>query len=224
MPSSDEGLIAKGVARRIGDFTLEADFAVGPAERMVIQAPSGTGKTSLLRILAGLERPDRGQVWLGGRDVTELAPPRRDIGVVFQDAALFGSMSVWENAAFGLRMRGMGKARRREEALKWLERVGLARQAEAGVATLSGGERQRVGFVRALIWKPRLLLLDEPFSALDAGLRQGLRRELLGLLQGEPVPMILVTHDREDAEALATATATIVQAGPGIRRLETVTR
>jgi ABC-type nitrate/sulfonate/bicarbonate transport system ATPase subunit len=128
-------------------------------------------------------------------------------------------MSVAENAAFGLRMRGVAKAERRAQALKWLERVGLADRADSAVHSLSGGEKQRVAFVRALIWKPRLLLLDEPFSALDAELRAGLRRELLSLLAEWPVPMILVTHDREDAEALATTTRRIAEAMAGLRKL-----
>lgn len=219
MAQQFDGIEARGLARRIGDFTLEADFRLGRGERMVIQAASGAGKTSLLRTVAGLEPAERGSLWLDGREITRLAPPERGIGVVFQDAALFGAMSLAENAAFGLRVRGVGKAERREQALQWLERVGLAGRGDDSVDILSGGEKQRVAFVRALIWKPRLLLLDEPFSALDPGLRQTLRRELLGLLQEWPVPMILVTHDREDAEALATVSRGITEVSSGIRRL-----
>lgn len=214
-----EGIEARELVRSIGNFALEADFRLGRGERMVIQAASGAGKTSLLRTLAGLEPVERGSLWLDGREITRLAPPERGIGVVFQDAALFGSMSLVENAAFGLRMRGVGKRERREQALHWLERVGLAGRGDDSVEVLSGGERQRVAFVRALIWKPRLLLLDEPFSALDHVLRQTLRRELLGLLQEWPVSMILVTHDREDAEALATVRRGITEVSPGVRRL-----
>jgi len=215
-----EGLKVSGLSKRIANFELQASFALGRAERMVIQAASGSGKTSLLRMLAGLETADRGSIVLGGRDITRMAPPGRGIGVVFQDAALFGSMSVAENVAFGLRMRGVGKGRRREEALQWLARVGMKAQADLSVDRLSGGEKQRVAFARALIWKPRLLLLDEPFSALDTELRQGLRRELLELLRDWPVPMILVSHDREDAEALATCRWSIVENTAGFRKLQ----
>lgn len=210
---------AREISRRIGSFTLEASLSLARSDRAVIQAGSGTGKTSLLRMIAGLDRPDRGQLILGGRDISNLAPPEREIGVVFQDAALFPALSVAENVAFGLRMRGVGAQDRKARALHWLEKVGLASRAEDPVTQLSGGEKQRVAFARALIWRPQLLLLDEPFSALDSALRRQLRAELLGLLAEAPVPMILVTHDREDADALATQRWTIIEVGEGIRRL-----
>lgn len=214
------GLYVEGLSKNIGSFALQASFTLGRTERMVVQAASGAGKTSLLRVIAGLEQAEQGHLLLDGRDITRVAAPKREIGVVFQDAALFGSMSVWENAAFGLRMRGAGKLDRREQALRWLERVGLAKQADASVQNLSGGERQRVSFVRALIWKPKLLLLDEPFSALDSDLRAGLRNMLLELLREWPVPMILVSHDREDAEALATCSWSIAETSAGVRQLQ----
>jgi putative spermidine/putrescine transport system ATP-binding protein len=216
MPSEFE---VQGISRRIADFALAADFALGRGDRMVVQAPSGSGKTSLLRMIAGLEPLDQGRIFLAGREITALAPPKRDIGVVFQDAALFESMSVNDNAAFGLRMRGVGRRERVLEARRWLERVGLGARADDAVTHLSGGEKQRVAFVRALIWRPKLLLLDEPFSALDAELRRQLRGVLLELLRESATPMMLVTHDREDADALATSRWTIEGSGTEVRRL-----
>ena len=129
--------------------------------------------------------------------------------MIFQDAGMFPALDVLGNATFGLRMRGMAKAEREGEGLRWLERVGLASLARSPVDKLSGGERQRVAFVRAVIWKPRLLLLDEPFSALDAGLRDALRSELLELHRLCPAPLLLVSHDERDAAALATQTLTL---------------
>jgi ABC-type Fe3+/spermidine/putrescine transport system ATPase subunit len=210
----------RGLQARVGDFTLEAELDVAHDERLVIQAASGTGKTSLLRLIAGLDPLERGAIRLGGRDITAVAPPRRDIGVVFQDPALFDSMTVAENAAFGLRMRGMGKRERMAQALDWLGRVGLGARAGERVTHLSGGEKQRVAFVRALIWRPKLMLLDEPFSALDPAMRGQLRQLLLDLLAPAPVPLILVTHDREDADAVATVRRTIRVLGDGRRVVE----
>jgi ABC-type Fe3+/spermidine/putrescine transport system ATPase subunit len=213
-----EGLEVRGLRHEIGLIRLEADFSLGRADRLVIRASSGAGKSTLLRLIAGLEPLDQGSLRLDGREITSVATPFRNIGMIFQETALFESLSVLENAAFGLRMRGATRRSRREQAMPWLKRVGLADRADDPVGPLSGGEKQRVAFVRALIWKPRLLLLDEPFSALDTELRLGLRRELLELLKGTPVPTILVTHDREDAEMLATRTASIAEFPGGSRR------
>jgi ABC-type Fe3+/spermidine/putrescine transport system ATPase subunit len=230
MPLSEsaqfEKLEVRGLKKRVGGvqgFELRADFEVQPGERLAVLGRSGSGKTTLLRLIAGLESlapsRDQGTICLGAREITHVSPQSREIGYVFQDAALFESMSVLENAAFGLRMRGVGRSQRCETVLPWLERVGLRDRADHGVQRLSGGERQRVAFVRALVWKPRLLLLDEPFSALDHDLRQTLREELLRLHAAWPVPLIVVTHDREDVEALATRSAMIDQTVSGVRAL-----
>jgi putative spermidine/putrescine transport system ATP-binding protein len=218
--SKPESLRVEKLAKRIAAFTLEADFVLEAGERLAVQAPSGAGKSTLLRLLAGLESPDSGRILLGGQDITQLAPPERGIGIVFQDAALFDSMSVAENAAFGLRVRGVGKQDRLKQAAEWLGRVGLGERGGEAVHHLSGGEKQRVAFVRALIWKPRLLLLDEPFSALDRDLRADLRRTLLDLHREWPVPMLLVTHDREDVDALATRSCSIAETSPRVRVLQ----
>jgi ABC-type Fe3+/spermidine/putrescine transport system ATPase subunit len=197
-------LKVENVVKRIGGFTLRADFRVAPGERAAVAGPSGSGKTTLLRLLAGLDPVDSGRIRLGDEDITRLPPERRGIGMVFQEQTLFPSMTVLENAAFGLRMAGVGRAAREAETRPWLERVGLGARAGESVTVLSGGERQRVAFVRALVWKPKLLLLDEPFSALDAALRERLQGELVELHRLWPVPLLLVSHDAADA-AVATS-------------------
>ncbi|MGK5084748.1 ATP-binding cassette domain-containing protein [Bdellovibrionota bacterium FG-1] len=202
------GLKVENLAKQMGSFILQADFEVGPGARIALVGPSGSGKTTLLRIIAGLEPldgvADRGRIWLGDREIGGLPAAQRNIGFVFQDAALFDSLSVLENAAFGLRMRGKGEQERRAQTLPWLERVGLTQFADQRVTHLSGGERQRVALVRALVWKPDLLLLDEPFSSLDSDLKQSLRQEILQLHEAWPVPLLMVTHDEEDVRSLAT--------------------
>jgi putative spermidine/putrescine transport system ATP-binding protein len=176
-----------------------------------------------LRLLAGLDTlggpTDSGRIWLDRNEITQAPVERRQIGFVFQDPALFESMSVLENAAFGLRMRGAGKSERRSAVLPWLAKVGLDARADDGVEWLSGGERQRLALVRALCWKPRLVLLDEPFSALDRELRQALRADLLALHREWPVPWVLVSHDREDVESLATSERKIIGRDAGRRLL-----
>ncbi|MGK5089572.1 ATP-binding cassette domain-containing protein [Bdellovibrionota bacterium FG-2] len=204
MSATDLGLQVKGFQKKMEHFDLRADFEIPHGARAVLLGKSGSGKTTLLRVLAGIERTDAGAVVLAGVKISLLPPQKREIGVIVQEQALFPALNVIENAAFGLRMRGVSPDERIAMAKPWLERVGLTKHAFTSVTTLSGGERQRVAFIRALIWKPKLLLLDEPFSALDAELRTTLRQELLDLHKQWPVPVLLVTHDAEDAAALAT--------------------
>ena len=203
-----ESLKLDGVQKKIADFILKADFELGPGTRAVLLGKSGSGKTTLIRLVAGLESlsgpEDQGRILIGTEDITFLAPEKRRVGVVFQDHALFQALDVLDNVTFGLRMRGVSKEEREALALPWLLKLGLERRLHSSVDRLSGGEAQRVAFARALIWKPRVLLLDEPFSALDPELRQVLRSELVELHRLWPVPLILVSHDPEDFEKIGT--------------------
>jgi ABC-type Fe3+/spermidine/putrescine transport system ATPase subunit len=198
-----------GLRKVMNGFVLSAEFCIPFSGRTVLSGVSGSGKTTLLRILAGLDPlkkgQDSGKIYLGDQEITNLSPQKRDIGYVFQDQALFLDLNVLENATFGLKVRGESRSQREKRGLEWLEKVGLRAIAYAPIDQLSGGERQRVAFVRALIWKPKLVLLDEPFSALDKDSRERLRKELLSLHQLWPVPLLLVTHDEGDAEVVATA-------------------
>jgi ABC-type sulfate/molybdate transport systems ATPase subunit len=199
-----KGLMIEGVRKKWPHLTLEAGFQLGPHERLALVGRSGMGKSSLLRLIAGLEKKDRGRIVLDENDISNLPPEKREIGFLFQDGALFGAMNVIENVAFGLKMRGVARSEREALAEQWLERVGLRKRAKASVEQLSGGERQRVALARALIISPRLLLLDEPFTGLDMALKKDLISQLLELHQERPVPLIMVTHDESDIALTAT--------------------
>lgn len=193
----------------LGDFEVAAKFQVSPGERVALLGPSGCGKTSLLRGISGLlaeeiQEQVQGKIFLGENDLLRLTPEKKGIGFVFQDQALFSSMSVLDNISFALRMQGVGAEERRKQVLPWVERVGLQERLHSRVDSLSGGERQRVAFLRAIVWKPQLIFLDEPFSALDSSLRSSLRNLLVELHKKWPAPLLFVTHDEQDVEAIAT--------------------
>ena len=198
-----------GLRKKMPGFVLNASFSVEVGERAALVGKSGSGKTTLLRLITGLDRlegiEDQGKILLGSKDLTSLSPQIREIGYVSQDPALFAGLSVLENVAFGLRMRGVSRAERRESALSWLDKVGMKLMADQSVVHLSGGEKQRVAFLRAILWYPRVLLLDEPFSGLDVDLKKTLREELTELHRLWPVPLLLVTHDERDVESVATS-------------------
>jgi iron(III) transport system ATP-binding protein len=179
----------------------DIDMAVGPGEVLSLVGPSGCGKSTLLRLAAGLEPLRAGSIWIEGKLVSgghvQVAPEDRRLGFVFQDIALFPHLTVVENVAFGLRRRAGPE--RRSRALAALEQLGLGRFAEAYPHTLSGGQQQRVALARALAPDPKLMLLDEPFSGLDARLRDRLRDETLDLLKARRVAAVIVTHDPEEA-------------------------
>jgi ABC-type Fe3+/spermidine/putrescine transport system ATPase subunit len=170
---------------------------------VAILGPSGGGKSTLLKMIAGLEAPDAGTVKFDGEDITHQLPERRHFALMFQDFALFPNMNVQDNVAFGLVEQGVNKVEARNRAKQMLIRFGLGEQVHARTWTLSGGEQQRVALARALITQPRLLLLDEPFSSLDADLKLSLRQEFLTHIAEANITTILVTHDETEARAMA---------------------
>jgi ABC-type Fe3+/spermidine/putrescine transport system ATPase subunit len=196
-------LEVRGLFKKIGRFELRAEFRVEPRERLALTGPSGSGKTSLLRLLAGLDRMDSGEIRLSGRDLSVLPPERRRIGYLSQGSSLFPQMTLEENVGFALRLRG--ERTWRETARGWLKRVHLEARASDPVTRLSGGEQQRVALARALCWKPDAILLDEPFSALDAGLRQELQEMVRGFHAEMQVPLVFVSHQVSEVAELATS-------------------
>jgi iron(III) transport system ATP-binding protein len=187
----------------------DVSFAVDEGELITLLGPSGCGKTTTLRMLAGLERPDAGEVQVSDRLLSSaerrifLPPERRGIGMVFQSYAVWPHMSVFENVAFPLHARGVSSAERRRRAMAALETVGLAGFADRPAPQLSGGQQQRVALARAIVSDPAVLLLDEPFSNLDARLRDEMRLELRGLQRRLGVTSVFVTHDQTEAMMLS---------------------
>ena len=178
------------------------NLQVAAGETVAVLGPSGSGKSTLLKIIAGLEAPDAGQVWLDGREISALPPHRRQCGLLFQDFALFPHLNVQDNVAFGLIEQGMRSAQARSQANTLLERFCMQTHALARVWQLSGGEQQRVALARALITAPRILLLDEPFSALDAALRETLRAEFQQRIAQAGMAVVWVTHDEAEARSV----------------------
>jgi len=176
-------------------------FGLEPGEVFALLGPSGCGKTTTLRLIAGFEPPDAGAVLLEGQPITHLPPERRKIGFVFQDYALFPHLSVQQNVAFGLR--GMDPKQRRARALEVLQMVGMTVFKDRHPGELSGGQQQRVALARAIAPGPKVVLLDEPFASLDAGLRQATRDEVRALLKENHIGVVLVTHDQEEALSFA---------------------
>jgi len=215
------GVSLLGVTKRFGAVTAVADVDLElPAGKLVsFLGPSGCGKTTLLRIVAGLETPTAGQVRIGGEDVTGVPTHRRGVGMVFQSLALFPHLSVGENIAYGLRIRGVDAAARRRRAAELLDLVRLPGVADRHVSQLSGGQRQRVAIARALALEPRVFLLDEPLSALDAKLREDMQVELRLLQQRLGITTVIVTHDQREAMTMSDLVVvmghgTVQQAGP----------
>ncbi|QIY61637.1 ABC transporter ATP-binding protein [Streptomyces sp. NBC_01455] len=183
------------------------DLTARPGELLALLGPSGCGKTTALRMLAGFEHPDSGEVLVDGEDVTRVPAHRRDAGMVFQSYSLFPHLSALDNVAFGLRMRKVRTAERRTRAAELLDLVGLADKGERFPHQLSGGQQQRIALARALALRPRVLLLDEPLSALDAKVRLSLREEIRGLQQELGITTLFVTHDQEEALSMADRVA-----------------
>jgi len=187
----------------------DVSFDVAEGEALVLLGASGSGKTTILRIIAGLERPDAGTIHLHGRDVTDLPARERGVGVIFQSYALFPRMTVEQNVGYGLRIRGRGRKERREKVESLLELVHLVDQRKKLPAQLSGGQQQRVAIARTLAYEPQMLLFDEPFGALDAQIRVRLRREIRALLRDVNVPALFITHDQEEALELGDRIAVL---------------
>jgi iron(III) transport system ATP-binding protein len=216
MDPQHAGLALDHVSHAYGETPVVRDvsFTIGPGEFMCLLGPSGCGKTTTLRIAAGLEVPNQGTVWIGGQPVAGqgafVPPERRSVGFLFQDYALFPHLKVIDNVTFGISH--LGADERRSRAMEALERVGMAAHAEVYPHTLSGGQQQRVGLARALAPKPRLMLLDEPFSGLDKRLRDQVRDETLHVLKETGISALLVTHDPEEAMFMADVIA-LMQGG-----------
>lgn len=196
MESVDKAFPHKTVAHGVS-------FATPAGSLTAVLGKSGSGKSTLLKMVAGLEQPDAGSVLLNGRVLDGLPPERRQVAMMFQDLALLPHLNVWQNAAFGLTLRGMGKQQAKERALAVLAGLDLQEAAERRIDRLSGGEQQRVALARALAAEPQVLLLDEPFSSLDTGLRGQLQHLVRQAVQRQNIPALLVTHD--PAEACLTA-------------------
>ena len=188
-----------GATRALDGLSLE----IAPGELVALLGPSGCGKTTALRIVAGFETADTGSVLVDGTDISGVSASKRDMGMVFQSYSLFPNMNALDNVAFGLRMRKHGSAQRRTRAGELLDMVGLAAQAKQYPHQLSGGQQQRVALARALAIEPRVLLLDEPLSALDAKVRLQLREQIRTLQQRLGTTTLFVTHDQEEALSMA---------------------
>ena len=199
------GLALKNVTKQFGTFHAvdDVELAVPHGTFVCLLGPSGCGKTTLLRMIAGLEEPTRGSIVLDGQDITPVPTHKRNLGMVFQSLALFPHLSVGDNIAYPLRIRGAAReeqSRRVEELLRMIHLPGFA---DRPVAKLSGGQRQRVAIARALALSPKLFLLDEPLSALDAKLREAMQVELRQLQQKLGITTIVVTHDQREAMTMA---------------------
>ena len=201
----------RGISKRFKKARVLEDvsFDVAEGESLVLLGASGSGKTTILRIIAGLEQPDSGYVILHGKDVTDLPARERGVGVIFQSYALFPRMTVEKNIGYGLRIRHRPRKERRETVDRLIELVQLGQHRKKYPWQLSGGQQQRVAIARTLAYKPQVLLFDEPFGALDAQTRVHLRREIRALLRQVRVPSVFITHDQEEALELGDRIAVL---------------
>jgi len=200
-----------GLRKRYGDVVAlaDVDLVVRAGEFFTLLGPSGSGKTTLLRLIAGFERPDAGRIELGGSDVTRVPPYARNVNTVFQDYALFPHMTVAQNIEYGLRVRHVPKAQRRDKVGRALEMVRLPGLGGRKPAQLSGGQRQRVALARAIVNEPQVLLLDEPLGALDLKLRQEMQLELQRVQREVSITFVYVTHDQEEALTMSDRIAVL---------------
>lgn len=197
-------LMVSGLSKQFGSERVLNDisFSIAEGESLVLLGPSGSGKSTTLRLIAGLETPDEGEIVLHGQRVERLRARERNIGVIFQNYALFPRMTVADNIAFGLKIRGVKRKSRDAKVEELLAMIGMSEHRDKYPSQISGGQQQRVAIARALAYKPELLLFDESFSALDPQTRTGLRREIRLLLQKLKIPALFITHDQEEAMEL----------------------
>ncbi|WP_439630453.1 ABC transporter ATP-binding protein [Shinella sp.] len=199
------GLTLQNIVKQFGQFTAvkNVELTVPHGTFVCLLGPSGCGKTTLMRMVAGLDLPTSGAIQLDGKDITNVPTHKRDLGMVFQSLALFPHLTVGENIAYSLRIRGVGKEEQKKRVDELLSMIHLTGYADRPVAKLSGGQRQRVAIARALAISPKLFLLDEPLSALDAKLREAMQVELRQLQQRLGITTIVVTHDQREAMTMA---------------------
>ncbi|SIP88909.1 ABC transporter ATP-binding protein [Bosea sp. TND4EK4] len=211
LSSRSIGIEIDGLVKRFGAVKAvdSVSLAVEPGEFLALLGPSGSGKTTILMAIAGFEYPDEGRIRVGGEDITWVPPSRRNLGMVFQKYTLFPHMSVLENIAFPLKMRGVGRAEREERARAALSTVRLDGYGERKPSQLSGGQQQRVAIARAIVYKPRVLLMDEPLSALDKNLREEMQIETKHLQREIGVTVVFVTHDQTEALTMADRVAVL---------------
>lgn len=209
LPQKSTAIVFENVTKAYGDTTVlhGIELDIRPGEFVALLGPSGCGKTTMLRCLAGLEQVTSGRILVGEDDISSVPVNKRDMSVVFQQYSLFPHMTVAQNVAFGLEMRKVPKAERATRVNEVLELVGLAHTADRFAHQLSGGQQQRVALARALVTSPRALLLDEPLSALDAKVRVRLRDEIKAIQADLGITTIFVTHDQEEALAIADRVA-----------------
>jgi len=203
----------QGLRKTYGSVTALAgvDLEIMRGEFFTLLGPSGSGKTTLLRLIAGFDRPDSGTIELADREISQVPPYSRNVNTVFQDYALFPHMNVTENVEYGLRVRHVGKAERRQRASRALEMVRLGGLGGRKITQLSGGQRQRVALARAIVNEPQVLLLDEPLGALDLKLRQEMQLELQHVQREVGITFVYVTHDQEEALSMSDRIAVLSQ-------------
>lgn len=200
------------VSITLGDFSLDGvDLRIKPGEFFTILGPTGTGKTVILELIAGLYNPDKGTVFINENNAEDIPPEKREIGFVYQDYALFPHLNVYNNISFGLRLRKIAPSTIQESVTELGDLLGINHLMERFPGTLSGGEQQRVSLARALIMKPKILLMDEPLSALDPNTKKMLCRELKNVHKKYQCTIVHVTHDFNEANVLADRIAIILQ-------------
>ncbi len=197
------GVKLEGIKKSFEDFYIDINLNINNGELITLLGPSGCGKTTSIQIIAGIINPDKGNIYINGKNVTSTPIWLRNIGIVFQDYALFSHMNVFENIAYGLKARKLKKIEINQKVSEMLELVHLNGYEKRNIDFLSGGEKQRIALARALAPSPELLLLDEPLSALDARLRTILRREIRNIQQKLGITTIYVTHDQEEALSIS---------------------